>query len=220
MIAPDAVADFREEKRFDLLAALVIGVIAVLAAVLAVIQISSGQASERAQLQAARLTVDLSARIEASTTAESSAVTLQQTALALLMQGEGRQFAGVQLKDNGAVVVGKSEKDASLELSTELSATSGSGGVAPLDRYTSDLLQSTTVELLKEVAEQNRQVDLANEASSREQKAILGLSFLALAGVLTGLGAVLRMGRAGWIALIFAAAMTCAAGGLAVLAVI
>ena len=220
MIAPDAVADLREEKRFDLLAALVIGAIAVLAAVLAVIQISSGQASEQAQLQAARLTVDLAARIEASTTAESSAVALQQTALALSMQGIARQIAGLQLSDDGAGAIGQSEQDASLELSTELRATSASSDGAPLDSYTAGLVQATTDDLLKELAEQNRQVDLATDASSRQQKAILGLSFLALAGVLTGLGAVLRMGRAGWIALIFAAAMTCAAGGLAVLAVI
>ena len=220
MIAPDAAADLHEEKRFDLLAALVIGVIALVAAALAVIQISSGQASERAQLQAARLSADLSARIEASTTTDSSAVTLQQTTLALAMQGTARQIAGLQLSDDGAVAVGQSERDASQELSTELSATSDSGGKAPLDSYTSGLMRATTDDLWKEVGEQNRQVDLANSASSREQKAILGLSFLALAGVLTGLGAVLRMGRAGWIALVFAAAMTCAAGGLAVLAVI
>ena len=68
--------------------------------------------------------------------------------------------------------------------------------------------------------EQNRQVDLANQAGAQNSRSILGLSFLALAGVLTGLAAVLREGRAGWIALLAAVAMAGAAGLMAVLAVI
>ena len=70
MISPDAAADLRAERRFDLVAALLIGVIAMLAAVLAVIQIETAQASGRAQVEAARLTADLSARLEVSTTAQ------------------------------------------------------------------------------------------------------------------------------------------------------
>jgi len=90
----------------------------------------------------------------------------------------------------------------------------------PLDSYTSGLLRDTTARLVVEVNEQNRQVDIADDTSARNSRSILGLSFLALAGVLTGLAAVLREGRAGWFALLFAVSMTGAAGLVAVLALI
>ena len=47
----------------------------------------------------------------------------------------------------------------------------------------------------------------------------MGLSFLALAGVLAGLGTVLREGRAAWFALWFAAAVIAAAGAMAISAI-
>lgn len=52
------------------------------------------------------------------------------------------------------------------------------------------------------------------------QTSVLALSLLALAGVLTGLGAVLREGRAGWIALLTASGIVCWATILSVLAVV
>jgi hypothetical protein len=220
MIAPDAAADLRAERRFDLLAAVLIGAIAILAAVLAVIQIETGQASSRAQVEAARLTADLSARLEVSSTVQNQAFVDEQEALALSIQATGRQIAGLQYGDDGAIAVGQVEHQAGADLGTALTATSATSGGAPLDSYTSGLLEATTQQLLGELREQNRQVDLANDAGARNSKSILGLSFLALAGVLTGLAAVLREGRAGWIALLTAVAMAGAAGLLAVLAVI
>ncbi|MBP1633156.1 MAG: hypothetical protein H6Q11_1444, partial [Acidobacteria bacterium] len=59
MIAPDAAADLHRGSRFDVAAALLIGVVAVLAALLAIVEVSTGQQAIRAQLEAARLTADL-----------------------------------------------------------------------------------------------------------------------------------------------------------------
>jgi hypothetical protein len=112
------------------------------------------------------------------------------------------------------------EHQAAADLGTALAATSATGGGAPLDSYTSGLVKATTQQLLAEVNEQNRQVDLANDAGTRNSRSILGLSFLALGGVLTGLAAVMREGRAGWIALLAAIAMAGAAGLMAALALI
>ncbi|MGD0018166.1 MAG: hypothetical protein ABSD62_02845 [Candidatus Limnocylindrales bacterium] len=220
MIAPDAAAGLRAERRFDLLAAVLIGAIAMLAAVLAVIQIGSGQTSGRAQIEAARLTADLTARLEVSAMAQNEAVVEQQGALALSLQGVGRQIAGLQYTDDGAGAIGETERQAATDLAAALAATSATSGGSPLDSYTSGLVKATTQQLWAEVNEQNRQVDIANDASGRNSRSILGLSFLALAGVLTGLAAVLREGRAGWFALLFAGAMAGAAGALAVWAVI
>jgi len=218
--APDTAAELKAERRFDRLAAVLIGAIAVLAAVLAVIQIATGQAAGRAQLQAARLTADLSARIETSSIGQGTGIGFTQTILTLEIQGTGRQIAGVKAGDKGAVAVGATERQAGADLGKVLAATSATTGGSPVDAYTAGLLRATTADLLAELAEQNRQVDLGNDASSRNSKSILGLSFLALAGVLTGLAAVLREGRAGWVALGFAGAMAGAAGVVAVLAVI
>ncbi len=220
MIAPDAAADLRAERRFDLLAAVLIGAIAILAAVLAVIQIETGQASTRAQIEAARLTADLSARLQVSGTAQTAAIVDQQEALALSMQATGRGLAALQYGDDGAAAIGEAETQAAADLGTALAATSATSGGAPLDSYTAGLLNATTPQLLAELGEQNRQVDLANDAGTRNSRSILGLSLLALAGVLTGLAAVLREGRAGWIALLSAVGMAGAAELLAVLAVI
>ena len=220
MIAPDTAAELNAERRFDLLAAALIGAVAILAAVLAVIQIASGQTAGRAQLQAARLTADLSARIEISSIAQDSALTMAQAALALSIAGTSREIAGLANNEEGAFAVGQTEHQASTDLASALNATSGTTGGSPLDAYTAGLLKATTQDLWNEVTEQNRQVDIANDAGTRNSASILGLSFLAPAGVLIGLGAVLREGRAGWIALSFAGFMTCAAGTLAVLAAI
>ena len=76
------------------------------------------------------------------------------------------------------------------------------------------------MQLLAELAEQNRQVDLANAATGREQWAVLGLSFLALSGVLTGLAAVFREGRSGRISLTAACAIAASAAILAILAIL
>jgi hypothetical protein len=220
MISPDAAADLWAERRFDLVAALLIGVIAMLAAVLAVIQIETAQASGRAQVEAARLTADISARLEVSTTAQSQVVVEQQEALALAIQGTDRSIVGLQDNDTGSLAVGQAEHQAAADLGSALAATSATSGGAPLDSYTSGLLTATMQQLVAEVNEQNRQVDLANDAGTRNSRSILGLSFLALGGVLTGLAAVMREGRAGWIALLAAVAMAGAAGLMAVLAVI
>lgn len=217
MIAPDAAAELKAERRFDMIAAILIGFIALLAAVLAVSQIGASQAATRADMKAARLASDLSARISVSSQALDSSLGAQEVALMLGMDSASRELAAVNSSDDGALAVGAAENQAFGKLEKALAATSATTGGAPVDAYTAGLLNASTADLQNELAEQNRQVDLAAEASSREQQAVLGLSFLALAGVLTGLAAVLREGQAGRISLVAACAMAGGAGILAVL---
>jgi len=220
VIAPDSAASLSAERRFDLVAAVLIGVIAVLAAVLSVAQMSSSQAANRADLEAARLAADLSARIAVSGQATDSALGLQQTALMLAIDATAREEAGVQYSDPASLAIGGAEQSAYDKLKAILAYTSDTTGGKPVDAYTAGLLNATTQQLVAEVQEQNHQVDLANAATSSEQRAVLGLSFLALAGVLTGLAAVLREGRGGRIALSAAGIMSAAAGLMAVLALV
>jgi len=193
MIAPDSAAGLRAERRFDLVAALLIGVIAVLAAVLSVVQMNSGQAANRADLESARLAADLSARIAVSSEAIDSAGGLQQAALMLAIDATAREEASIQYSDPGSGAVGAAELSAYKKLQASLADTSATTGGAPVDGYTAGLLNATRQQLIAEVQAQNHQVDLANAASFGEQLAVLGLSFLALSGVLTGLAVRLAL---------------------------
>ena len=79
-------------------------------------------------------------------------------------------------------------------------------GAAPddedaLDPYTRRIMLADITSMTTAVQEQNRQVDLAEDAGDRSGRAVLGLSLVALAGVLIGLAAVLGRGRGGRIAL-------------------
>jgi hypothetical protein len=221
MIAPaDTAAELHAERRFDLLAALLIGAIALLAAVLAVIQLDASQTSMRANLQAARLAADISARIEMSSKASTSQTGSVQETIILRMEATSRQMEGLQTGNEAMMAQGAAEQQAYEKIQSAMADTAASSGGHPLDSYTAGLLSATTAELLTELAEQNRQADLANSASSQSDKAVLGLSFLALAGVLTGLAAVLREGRAGWISLGAAGSMAAGACVMAVLALL
>ena len=220
MIAPESAADLRAEGRFDLVVAMLIGAIAVLAAILAIVQIDANQAATRANLDAARLAADLSARISVVEQVTDSGLGARQTALLLGIEGVSRQIAGLQNNDDTSTALGKAQASAADKLTAALNETSATTGAKPVDPYTAGLLAATTQQLEAEVTEQNRQVDLASAATSHEQRAVLGLSLLALAGVLTGLAAVLREGRSGRISLSAACAMLAAAGLLAVLAVV
>jgi hypothetical protein len=220
MISPDATTDLRHGQRFDLLAALLLGSIAVLAALLAVVQIDTSQQSARAEQEAARLTADLSARLQVSGMVQQVTVSQQQEALALSLEGASRELAGIMSGDEGVVEIGAAQVAASTALGEALTATARTVGGPPLDAYMAGLIDATIDELTAEVNEQNHQVDLANDAGARNTRSILGLSFLALAGVLTGLGAVLREGRPGWFALWSAGGMSAAAAVVAILAVV
>jgi hypothetical protein len=220
MIAPDSAAGLRAERRFDLVAAVLIGVIAVLAAILALVQMSAGQTASRASLQAAKVEADLSARISVSAEATNAVLTARQTAIVLAMEAIAREQAGIQYSDPTSTAIGAAEQSAYTKLDSILVETGATTGGKPVDPYTAGLLGATPADLKSELAEQNHQVDLANAAGFQEQLAVLGLSFLALAGVLTGLAAVLREGRSGRISLTAACVMSVAAGVLAVWAFI
>lgn len=219
MIAADAADDLREGRRFDLLAALLLGSIAVLASILAVVQIGTSQQSARAQAEASRLTADLSARLQVSGMVQQVMVSQEQASVALSVEGANLALAGITSGDKAAEEIGTAQLAASSALGEALNATARTVSRPPLDAYAAGLIDATIAELVAEVNQQNSQVDLADDAGGRNARSILGLSFLALAGVLTGLGTVLREGRAAWFALWFAGAVMAAAAAMAISAI-
>jgi len=219
MIEPESASRWRTEARFDRVATTLIGLIAVLAAVLAILQTGYGQESTRAAVQAGRLATDAAARISASSLARDSALRAQQDAIVLAMGGVGRMLAATKAGDADAYAVGAAQQAASDRLRAALTESAATTGGSPLDSYTAGLVTASIEAIKAEVAEQGRQVDLANDAGGRELRAVLGLSLLALAAVLAGIAAVLREGRAGWISLLVAWGVAVTAATVAILTV-
>ncbi len=78
----------------------------------------------------------------------------------------------------------------------------------PVDAHTVEGLRADILDLEQLVVQQNQQVDAAENWATRSSRAVLGLTLLALAGVLSGLAASFGAGRAGRAALTAAAAAT------------
>jgi hypothetical protein len=190
---------------FDRLTALLIGLIAVVAASLVLVQTVNGQAEARANAQATRLSADSSARLHAGSVFLDYSIGALQQALVLSLEGTSRNIVSLQRDDAIGQARGEADQGAGERLFTiaqQMAEVPPANG--PLDPYVRELLTSPTTTSMAVVVEQNRQVYLANDAGDRSGRAVLGLSFLALAGVLVGLTAVLGEGRAGRLTLVMA----------------
>ena len=206
-------------RRFDQLASSLIGFLAVLAAMLAIVQAGQSQTGGRAKSMAARLADDILTRSSVSRLVDDFAGGAQLQAIDLRVDAFARQAEGKAVGDAGAVAVGAADEKAAELLQAAMTETIGTSGGAPLDPYTAALVRASVSDLQAEVAEQGRQVDIATAAGGRGRLAVLGLSLTALAGVLVGLALVLREGRPGWTALLAAcgiASLAVAAGVAAI----
>jgi hypothetical protein len=183
---------------YDKVATLLIGVVAILAATFAIQQTHFGLEGQRAQIMAARLSADAATKVATSSAVSGSVLGAQQQALLVGMGGVSRQLAGTVNADEAFVAIGGAQQAASEDLRGVIDATAATSGKAPLDPYAAGLVVANNPALVVEVREQNRQVDLADDLGGREQLAVLGLSLATLAGVMAGVAAVLRRGRAGW----------------------
>jgi hypothetical protein len=201
----DTIQETDDETLFDRLTALLIGLIAVTAASLVLVQTVNGEAEARASAQATRLSVAASARLQAGSVHLQFAIGSLQQAVVLQLEGTSQQIVGLQGGDDVSQVRGESDQAAGERL-FEIAQTMGAepDDDSPVDAYVRELLTSSTVAAAEMVVEQNRQVYLAQDAGERAGRAVLGLSFIALAGVLVGLTAVFGEGRAGRLTLIMA----------------
>ena len=207
-------------RRFETATTVLIGIVALAAAVLAVLQSGYNLDSARAQERAARLAADASARITASSLADDAALRGKQDVLVIGMQGIGRQIAAQPLGDAAGIAIGDAERAAGDRLSAMVDETAATSGKAPVDPYTAGLIAATTDGIATRVTGQGHAVDVAADTGTRGNRAVLGLSLLALGGVLAGIAAVLKVGRPGWITLGVAWGITGAALVVTVLTVI
>lgn len=198
MIKPDMAVKVRRSVPFDRAVALLVGTLAVVAALLSFVHMSHSHPSGRATVQGARLAEDLAARISASQQEVGFTLGAQQDALSLGIASLGRVIAGdpAQLPDE--VAVGQADQAASQRLQEEITAMSATSGGPPVDAYTAALVTASIESIQGQLAQQQQQVTIASQEGTRGRLAVLGLSFAALAGVMAGLAAVLKEGRPGW----------------------
>jgi hypothetical protein len=208
--------DTKDGTRLDRLRALLIGIIAILAACLATVQIVQSQAESRANAMSNRMTGDVAARLGISGSITTFQLLAMQRALGISIAGTARQIVSMTAGDPAEQAVGEAEVNAGTRL---LSIAGEMGAVpdesTPIDPYVAALLRATISEARAEGDELNRQADLGDDASSRSSLAVMGLSLVALAGVLIGLSAVLGDGRAAETTLL--GAYIAGAGALALL---
>jgi hypothetical protein len=222
--------NMRRPVRFDHVAALLVGTLAILGAVLISLQMTHDHASGRAASEGSRLSIDLTTRGAVSSEMVGYLLSTSQQAAGVALSGLGRSMAALNANSSDDAFVGEADFKSAQQLQAEITAMSATA-LDDLDPYARELLAVSAValtdffvtqdrsflasspELYAELAEQNRQIDLADAESNRSHIAVLGLTFTALGGVLAGLGVALKETRPGWAILLLG-------WGVAILAII
>ena len=206
MIDLETVQSTDRGTRFHRAIAILLGIIAVLAAGLGAVQLHRSQAESRATVEAARLSGDLAAGIPVSNMTLSMRGALVQAAIIRQMEGATRQFLSLQANDPTGVAEGVAEQAAGerlADIAIAMGATPDS--TTGLPPYELRLMTADDAALQRELAEQNRAVDVdAASASADSGISVAGLSVLALAGVLVGLASILGADRPGRATLVMA----------------
>jgi hypothetical protein len=198
MIDLEAVKEVGRGQRFDRLTALLIGVVALLTALLIVTQGSQSLAQARAQSQSRRSVAELSTRIVTSGIVSDYGGVHGQLAILGTLEGLSRSQAGVLGDDPADISAG----DALAAAGTRLQAMAADMGMppgsdTPLDAYAASVIGSTIPEMQRLVADGGAFSDAADAAGANSGEAVLGLSAVALAGVFAGLAAVVGSSRTG-----------------------
>ncbi len=195
------------ESRFHQVVAVTVGFVAVLAALLAILEADSHRRNDLATARASLLTSDISTDIAASSSFTSFGLTSRQDALALALESTARRLAtfGQPSVEAGEVPLADAEGKAASRAST-LASTMGALPTTAdgVDPFAIETLAATTAGMNALTKQQNNQVDRAERYAKRETRAILGLSLAASAAALLGLAGLLGGGRSGRLLLTFA----------------
>ena len=218
----EAVTEVSGRTRFDRALAILVGVAAILAALLAAVEVDAGKQEERALQMASRLSVRVFEGTAGSSPRFSFQINSMQQATTLAINATAEKLVLIQDPDTDAVIGARAEADR--KAADRLLAIAESMGAAPgprsgLDPTTLRLVGGTVIDLSTAADEQGRQVDLADRYGERGNRALFGLSLVALGAVLLGLAAVLGRGVPGRAVIVAAsvALVAAAAWGVAAL---
>lgn len=220
----EAVAEVSGRTRFDRWLAVLVGAAAILAALLATLQVDSGLQEERALHMASRMSVRIFEETAGSSPRFSFQINSLQQATTLAIGATAAQIAVLEMPETAEAIQARAEAD--VRASERLMAIGQSMGDVPppasgIDAATRDVLASDPLDWAGLLSEQLRQMDIADRFGERANRTLFGLSLLALGAVLVGLAAVLGRGVPGR-AVLAAATLTllaAAAWGVAALIV-
>jgi len=193
--------------RFHKWLALLAGLTAVLATLLATLDMHSNKREEQALSRSARLSVDIFGRIAGSGPVRTAGYQAAASGTGLALEALARRIVARDYPDTAEFE--RALGDADQRAAERLEGLGESvGGVPPessgVDAYTRDVIGTEVEELTRLVEEQNRQRDVADKYFERGTRSVYALSILALAAVLLGLAAVLGERAGGAITLVVA----------------
>ena len=190
-------------SRYELATAFLVGLIAIIVAVLVVLEVSVSHAGARADAASARLASVATTRNNVSQAPFGFQISKTLESTRLGMEGTTRQLITLEAGDPIGQAIGAADQVAwerLMAIAQEMGAVPDAS--SPLDPYARYGLASTTIDIAAMVAEQNHQADTATAAGSRGLAIVLGISLAALGGVLAGLAAVIGRGKPGTLMLV------------------
>jgi hypothetical protein len=193
-----------ERVGFERILAVLVGFTALVASLVAVLQVDWGRRSERSSLLAARLPVQIFEGIAASGLRTTFHLRTQQDAIALGLEALARQLASYRYP-----AVGEAERaigQADLRASEQLRAVASEmAAIDPADRGVDPLtlraLEADIGTLTEASRRQNREADRDDLYGKRQDRTVFALSLVAIAAALLALAGVLRKGAGGRISL-------------------
>ena len=203
-----------ERTRFQRWLAVLVGIAAVAAALIATLEADADRREEHAFVRGSRLSLDIFEGIAGSAPRTSLQARGLEQAIALNVEATARLAeSGDELVELRAALAAAESRasDRLIELVERMTAVPGAeSGVDP---HTREILASDPMVLTEVVLEQNEQVDAAERFGTRQDRAIFALSLVAITAVLLGLAGVMGEGRPGRVALVVAALALLAALG-------
>ncbi len=191
-------------SRFERALAILAGLAAVLAALLATLQVDASRWEEQAMVTATRLAVRVFEASAATGLLSMYQFQAEREATLLAIDASARDLLAAQASAvaAGQRAVATAEARAAERLTVAGEAMSRAPGeVSPVDAHTRTILALTVDDMAGSVEELNDQLALAERYGTRSNRAVFALSLLAIGAVLLGLAGVMGETRTGQISL-------------------
>jgi hypothetical protein len=188
--------------------AILVGVAAVTAALLAAFEADSGRREELAFVRASRSSIQIFAELAGSTPRNEFALAGVRGALQTEVGANGRLLVSAEASPEAFAVVAamsEAESAAAARYQDAVQAMARVPPDAPIDPATRTILTSDLDRIRRILAYQNRQVDVADVYGTRQERAMFSIALVALAAVLLGLAGLVGARRGGRLALVAAA---------------
>jgi hypothetical protein len=200
----EAVYSGSGRSRFERGLAILAGLAAVLAALLATLEVDASRHEEQAMVTATRLAVGVFEATAATGLLNMYQFQSEREAMLLAIDGAARDVLAAQVADVAALqqAMATAEARTAERLTVAGEAMSRAPGEAsPVDAHTRAILAQTVADMAGSVEELSDQLALAERHGMRGSRAVFALTLLAIGAVLLGLAGVMGETRTGRISL-------------------